>query len=118
MKDKEEFSFAMMSTNECELLSYPSDETREYEYTRATIDEKNIIFNKFTECFTTGMIDNLSNLLHINEEDLRIESSRELYQEVWLAECLICGGRVFFWKYLHKIQTWKLLSVHRNMSLM
>ena len=49
MEDNEDYSFAIMSTNECELLSYTSDDNREYEYTRGIIDDKNIICNKFTE---------------------------------------------------------------------
>ena len=40
----------------------------------------------------------LSNQLHIDEEELKIVSSKEDYQEVWMAECSVCGGRWFFGK--------------------
>ena len=38
----------------------------------------------------------LSNQIHIDEEQLKIESTTDNYEEVWLAECLVCGGRGFF----------------------
>ena len=70
-----------MPSYECEeLLSYANEELAE-----ASIDEKNIICNKLTECFTMGMVARLSNQLYIDEVLLRIISSKEYYQEVWSA---------------------------------
>ena len=43
-----------------------------------------------------GMVSRFTNQLHIDEEQLRIEKSKDDYQEIWLAECLVCGGRGFF----------------------
>ena len=99
VKDDKDYSFAMMQKYDCEELSfYSSDKNEELAHTEATIDEKNIICNKFTECFTMGMVARLSNQRHIDEEQFRIESSKEYYQEVWLSECLVCGGRGLFGK--------------------
>ena len=75
------------------FLSYADEELQ-----GAPINENHIICNKFTEYFTLGMVVRLSNQLHIDEELLKIESSTDDYQEVWLAECLVCGGRGFFGK--------------------
>ena len=94
MKDNKEYNFAMMPPYECEeLLSYANEELAE-----ASLDETHIICNKFTECFTLGMVTRLSNQLHIDEEQLKIERTTDDYLDSWLAECLVCGGRGFFGK--------------------
>ena len=48
--------------------------------------------------FQNGNVARLSNKLHIDEEQVRIEKSKDDYQEIWLAECLVCGGRGCFGK--------------------
>ena len=55
LKDDEDYNFAIMPTDKYELISHISDDNRELEYTKATIDSKHIICNKFTECFTMGV---------------------------------------------------------------
>ena len=92
VKEDKEYNFAMMPPCESErLLPYANEEI-----TESSVNENHIICNKFTECFTLGMVIRLSNQLHIDEEQLKIESTTDDYQEVWLAECLVCGGRGFF----------------------
>ena len=92
VNEDKEYSFAMMPPCEYDRFSpYANEELAE-----ASINENHIICNKFTECFTLGMVIRLSNQLHIDEELLKIESTTDDYQEVWLAECLVCGGRGFF----------------------
>ena len=89
-----EYNFAMIPPCKYDrFLSYADEELSE-----TPMNENHIICNKFTEYFTMGMVMRLSNQLHIDEEQLKIESSADDYQEVWLAECLICGGRGFFGK--------------------
>ena len=69
VKEDKEYNFAMMPPYESErLLSYANEELAE-----ASVNENHIICNKFTECFTLGMVIRLSNQLHIDEELLKIE---------------------------------------------
>ena len=75
------------------FLPYADEELNE-----ASVNENHIICNKFTEYFTLGMVIRLSNQLHIDEEQLKIESSTDDYQEAWLVECLVCGERGFLGK--------------------
>ena len=49
MKEDKDYSFAIMPTDECDLLSYTSDDNRELAHTEATVDKKNMICNKFNE---------------------------------------------------------------------
>ena len=67
VKNDKEYNFAIMLPRECEeQLFYANEELAE-----ASIDENNIICNKFTECFTMGMVARLSNQLHIDEEQFK-----------------------------------------------
>ena len=92
VKEDREYNFAMMPPYESDmLLPYANEELAE-----ASVNDNHIICNKFTECFTLGMVIRLSNQLHIDEEQLKIESTTGDYQEVLLAACLVCGGRGFF----------------------
>ena len=61
-----------------------------------TPDEFNVIKGQYTEYFTMGMISKMIQLLSIDVSNLMIEESTEDWREVWLAECIVCGGRGFF----------------------
>ena len=76
-----DYCFAMGSTEGVELLCNPDDEMSKWTESEIHVDEKNIILNRFTECFTIGMVARLSNQLHIDEEELKIESDKDDYKQ-------------------------------------
>ena len=77
VKENCDYRFALIPTDECELLSYTCDEKPgplDYE---TTPDESNIICEKFTEYLTVGMVARLSNQLYIGEEQLKIKKLKK-----------------------------------------
>ena len=84
------------------IILKESDEKYDDESLTGTSDEFNIINGQYTECFTMGMIKKMSKQLSIDVSKLLIEESVEEYREVWLTECLVCGGRGFYGKLCRK----------------
>ena len=88
MKYNKDYCFAIIPTDECETLPYILDDKRELEHSETAVDKKNIICNKFTECFTMGMVARLRNQIHIDEK--KIEDCKH---QRWLPRSM--NGRVF-----------------------
>ena len=62
-EENSEYCFAVILTDECEILSYTSDDRTEWGNSKYSVDEKSIICKKFTEYLTMGMVTRLSNQL-------------------------------------------------------